>query len=64
MNVIFYDPYVLDGKDQSGRVCAYRVLEELAAHVQTWLVLHTPLTPETDCMINGEAIACMKRMLF
>ena len=59
MNVIFYDPYVLDGKDQSVGFERRETLEELLREADV-VSVHTPLTPETDCMINGQAISCMK----
>lgn len=59
MNVIFYDPYVLDGKDQSVGFERRETLEELLREADV-VSIHTPLTPETDMMINGQAISCMK----
>ena len=60
MNVIFYDPYVLDGKDQSVGFVRIESLEDLLREADV-VSVHTPLTPETDCMINGQAISCMKK---
>ena len=59
MNVIFYDPFVLDGKDQSVGFERKETLETLL-HEADVVSVHTPLTPETDCMINDEAISFMK----
>jgi len=59
MNVIFYDPYVLDGKDQSVGFERRETLEDLLREADV-ISVHTPLTPETNGMINGQAISCMK----
>ena len=59
MNVIFYDPYVRDGKDQSVGFERRDTLEDLLREADV-VSIHTPLTPETDCMINGQAFSCMK----
>ena len=60
MNVIFYDPYVPDGKDQSLGFERCMTLEELLREADV-ISIHTPLTPETDSMINGHAISFMKK---
>ena len=59
MSVIFYDPYVPDGKDQSVGFERRDTLEDLMREADV-ISVHTPLTLETDCMINGQAISCMK----
>ncbi|MEK9722717.1 MAG: NAD(P)-dependent oxidoreductase, partial [Rhodospirillaceae bacterium] len=60
MNVIFYDPYVLDGKDQSVGFERRATLEDLLREADV-VSVHTPLTAETNGMINGQAISCMKK---
>ena len=59
MNVIFYDPYVMDGTDQSVGFGRRENLEEMLRESDI-VSVHTPLTAETDGMINAQAIACMK----
>ncbi len=59
MRVIFYDPYVPDGKDQSVGFDRYESLEDMLREADV-VSIHTPLTPETSGMINGQAISCMK----
>jgi len=60
MDVVFYDPYVQDGKDKSLGVRRVEELDELLdqAHV---LTLHCSLTEETHHMIDAGAIARMPR---
>ena len=60
MDVVFYDPYVQDGKDKSIGVRRAEELGELLeqAHV---LTLHCSLTDETHHMIDADAIARMPR---
>ena len=60
MNVIFYDPYVLDGKDQSVGFERRETLEALLGEADV-VSVHTPLTSETDCIINTKAISYMKK---
>ena len=59
MNVIFYDPYVSDGKDQSVGFERRESLEEMLREADV-ISVHTPLTAETNGMINGQLISCMK----
>jgi lactate dehydrogenase-like 2-hydroxyacid dehydrogenase len=59
MNVVFYDPYVPDGKDQSVGFERRESLEEMLREADV-VSVHTPLTTETNGMINGQAISCMK----
>jgi D-3-phosphoglycerate dehydrogenase/C-terminal binding protein len=58
MEVVFYDPYVPDGRDKSLGVRRVETLDELLteAHV---LSPHCPLTDETYHMIDAAAIAKM-----
>lgn len=59
MDVVFYDPYVPDGRDKSLGVRRVETLDELlaASHV---LSPHCPLTSETHHMVRAETIARMK----
>lgn len=63
MDVVFYDPYVPDGRDKSLGVRRVETLDELlaASHV---LSPHCPLTSETHHMVRAETIARMKRGSF
>jgi D-3-phosphoglycerate dehydrogenase/C-terminal binding protein len=60
MDVMFYDPYVPDGRDKSIGVRQVETLEELlsASHV---LSMHCPLTDETRHMIRAQTISLMPR---
>ena len=60
MNVIFYDPYVPDGGDQSVGFERRETLEELLRESDI-ITVHTPLTSETRGMINGQALSCMQQ---
>lgn len=59
MNVIFYDPYVSDGTDQSVGFERRENLEDMLREADV-ISVHTPLTTETNGMINGQALSCMK----
>ena len=59
MDVVFYDPYVPDGRDKSLGVRRVETLEELLA-ASHGLSPHCPLTSETHHMIRAETIARMK----
>ena len=63
MDVVFYDPYVPDGRDKALGVGRVETLDELLtqAHV---LSPHCPLTSETYHMIDAAAIAKMRRGSF
>jgi len=60
MDVVFYDPYVPDGKDKSLGIRSAGTLEELLkqSHV---LSLHCPLTEDTRHMISDDTIALLPR---
>ena len=60
MNVLFYDPYIPDGGDQSVGFGRRETLEELMRESDV-VTVHTPLTEETRGMINGQALSCMKK---
>jgi C-terminal binding protein len=59
MDVIFYDPYVPDGRDKSIGVRRVETLDELLAQSHV-ISPHCPLTAETQHIINAAAIAKMK----
>jgi len=58
MDVVYYDPYVPQGRDRSLGVRSAETLEELLQEVHV-LSLHCPLTPETRHMINRRTLALM-----
>ena len=60
MNVIFFDPYVEDGKDQSVGFQRRSTLEDLLSEADI-ISIHTPLTDETNSLINEQAISSMKK---
>lgn len=53
MNVFFYDPYLPDGYDKSYQVNRVETLDELFS-ISDYITIHTPLTKETQGMINKE----------
>lgn len=59
MQVVFYDPYVPDGRDKSLGVRRVETLEELLP-VADVLSLHCPRTAETQHLINETSLARMK----
>ena len=59
MEVVYYDPFVPQGRDKSLGVRAAETLDELLAQSDV-VSVHTPLTPETKHIINRESIAKMK----
>ena|SRR5436190_5069976 len=59
MEVLFYDPFVPQGRDKSLGIRAAETLDELLAQSDV-VSVHTPLTPETKHIINRETIAKMK----
>ena len=59
MEVVFYDPYVPDGRDKSVGVRQVESLDDLLAQSHI-LSMHCPSTPETDGMINAAAVAKMQ----
>lgn len=63
MDVVFYDPYVPDGRDKSLGVRRVETLEELLAEAHV-LSPHCPLTDETRHMVRAETIAQMRRGSF
>jgi D-3-phosphoglycerate dehydrogenase/C-terminal binding protein len=63
MDVVFYDPYVPDGRDKSLGIRRAETLEELLAESHV-VSMHCPLTSETQHLINAKTIAQMKRGSF
>src|SRR6266576_6514756 len=60
MDVVFFDPYVPDGKDKSLGLRRAESLEELLKQSHL-LSVHCPLTDETRRMLNDSAIALLPR---
>ncbi len=63
MDVVFYDPYVPDGRDKSLGIRRVETLDELLAEAHV-VSMHCPLTAETYHMMNAATIAKMKRGTF
>ncbi len=63
MDVIFYDPYVPDGKDKALGIRRVENLEELAACSDA-VSIHVPLTPETRGMIDEAFFLAARDGLF
>jgi D-3-phosphoglycerate dehydrogenase/C-terminal binding protein len=62
-DVAFFDPYTPDGYDKALGIRRAETLSELLGQAFV-LSLHTPLTPETNRMIDAAAIARMPRGSF
>jgi len=60
MNVVFYDPYIPDGRDKSLGVRQVERLDQLLQQAYV-LSLHCPHTDETRHMINSKTIEQMPR---
>ncbi len=60
MNVLFYDPHVLDGVDKSLGVHRAETLPDLLRQSHA-LSVHCPLNPETRHLIDAAAIAQLPR---
>jgi C-terminal binding protein len=60
MDVLFHDPYVVDGRDKAIGVRRAETLSELLA--KSFVVsLHCPLTPETRHLINRDTLSQIPR---
>jgi C-terminal binding protein len=59
MEVLYYDPFVPQGRDKALGIRAAETLDELLAQSDV-ISVHTPLTPETKHIINRDTIAKMK----
>jgi D-3-phosphoglycerate dehydrogenase/C-terminal binding protein len=63
MDVVFFDPFKADGYDKALGIRRADTLDELLR--ESFVVsMHTPLTPETNRMIDAAAIAKMPRGSF
>jgi D-3-phosphoglycerate dehydrogenase/C-terminal binding protein len=63
MNIVFYDPYVLDGYDKSLGVRRAETLDDLLRQSHA-ITLHCPLTEETRHIIDDRALALLPRGAF
>ncbi len=59
LRIVFYDPYVPDGRDKALGVERAETLEALMPQCD-FLSLHCPLTPETRHILSRERIALLK----
>lgn len=59
LNVLYYDPYVPDGRDKALGITRVEALDELLAKSDI-VSLHCPRTPETIHIINKDTIGKMK----
>jgi C-terminal binding protein len=59
LNVLYYDPYVPDGRDKALGITRVEALDELLAKSDV-VSLHCPRTPETIHIINKDTIGKMK----
>ena len=59
MDVLYYDPFVPQGRDKSLGIRAAETLDELLAHSHV-VSLHCPLTAETKHLIDRDTIAKMR----
>jgi C-terminal binding protein len=58
MDVVYYDPFVPQGRDKSLGIRSAETIDELMAQSHV-VSLHCPLTPETRHLINRDTIAKM-----
>jgi C-terminal binding protein len=58
MEVVYYDPFVPQGRDKSLGIRSVETLDELLANAYV-VSLHCPLTPETKHIINRDTLAKM-----
>ena len=63
MDVMFYDPYVPDGRDKSLGVRRAETLDELLRQTHV-LSPHCPLTPKTHHIVNRDTLARLPRGSF
>lgn len=63
MDVVYYDPYVPDGRDKSLGVRRCEQLDELLAQADV-VSIHCPHTPETRNLFHRETLAKMRRGSF
>lgn len=60
LNVLFYDPYAVDGMDKAIGVTRCETLEEMLPRVQV-VSVHCPRTAETQHILNARTIAMLPR---
>lgn len=60
LNILYYDPYKPDGFDKSLGITKCDRLEELTA-VSDYITIHTPLTDETQGMLNMDFFSKVKK---
>jgi lactate dehydrogenase-like 2-hydroxyacid dehydrogenase len=60
MNVVYYDPYVPDGKDKALQITRVHFLNELLEKADI-ISLHTALTDETKYMVNKDFFKYTKK---
>ncbi|MEZ5943266.1 MAG: C-terminal binding protein [Planctomycetaceae bacterium] len=63
MRVLFYDPYVPDGRDKALGIERCETLEELLAAADA-VSVHCPRTEETQHIMNAQTIGLMKESAF
>lgn len=60
MNVLGYDPYLSEDRAKEFGITLYREVDELIDKCD-FLTVHTPMTPETEDLINADRLARMKK---
>jgi C-terminal binding protein len=60
LKIVYYDPYKPDGFDKSMGITKCDKLEELAS-ISDYITIHTPLTNETEGMINRNFFSQVKK---
>lgn len=60
MKVLGYDPFLSEERAKNEGIELYRDIDELVGKCD-FLTVHTPMTPETQGLINAERIAKMKK---
>jgi len=60
MKVLGYDPFLSEERARNEGIELYRDIDELVGKCD-FLTVHTPMTPETQGLINAERIARMKK---
>ena len=60
MTVLGYDPFLSEERARSEGIELYRDIDELVGKCD-FLTVHTPMTPETEGLINAARIAKMKK---
>lgn len=60
MNVLGYDPFLSEERARAEGIELYRDIDDLVGKCD-FLTVHTPMTPETEGLINAARIAKMKK---